>query len=163
MKDAIKIISILVVGLFVAIFLYPFLHELGHVIATVLGGSELYELSIFPIPYVACGLNENNIGLQNIIGVSGMLLPFLITCIVRSNRYLVWLILFYLKGIAAMSFGISYIAVLCFQSGFIWENEDIVKVVQLSRIDSSVWLFLMLVFFCISFLSLYSDMWFFHW
>ena len=41
LEDAIKIVGILLVGLFVAIFYYPFLHEVGHAIATVMSGAEL--------------------------------------------------------------------------------------------------------------------------
>ncbi len=157
MKDVVKISGILFTGLFVAIVLYPFLHETGHAAATVLSGANLCDFRLFPQPYVVCNLSSLCFRGQCMIGISGMLLPFILSCLVRSRRFWLWIVCFFIKSISIIAFGISYIAVLCFQSGFIWGNEDIVKVVQLSRIDSSVWLFLMLVFFCISFLSLYSD------
>ena len=157
LKDAIKIVGILLVGLFVAIFYYPFLHEVGHAIATVMSGAELHEFHILPIPYVLCNINSIGVVSQCLIGVAGMIFPFAISVIIRSSKFWPWFLSLVTKGISALSFGISYLAVLCYDSGIIWCNEDIVKVVQISGVKSSIWLLFSLVMFCLAATVLYLE------
>lgn len=157
MKYVVKIFGILFTGLFVATVLYPFLHEFGHAAATVLSGANLCEFRLFPQPYVVCNLSRLSFWGQCIIGISGMLLPFLLSCLVRSKRFWLWIVCFFLKSISIFAFGISYVAVLCYESGIIFKNEDIVKVVQISGSNSFLWLIMMLSLICLAVVSLYFD------
>lgn len=150
MKDGIKVFGILLIGVLVAIVIYPFLHELGHTLAALFTGSTVYEFRLFPIPYVMCSGAEMSGFESAIIGVSGMILPFIISLLFNSKKFWLWLFSFYLRGISTLAFALSYIAVLCYESEIIWENEDIVKTIELSGISSSVWLVMMLLLFCIS-------------
>lgn len=148
MKDFIKVFGVLSMGLCVAIFCYPLLHELGHTAAILLSGAKIYEFRLLPVAYVACDSKLNEISLA-IIGVSGMLLPFVLSLFIGKKGFWLWLFSFYLKGISLLSFGISYIAVLGYESGIARKSEDIVKTIELSGTDSSFWLALMLSLFCL--------------
>ena len=157
MKDLKKILGILLIGLIVVFFCYPFLHELGHAIAIIITGSTLYEVHLFPVPYVMC--DSETVGKFGgaVIGVSGMLLPFAFSILLSRKRFWLWLFSFYFKGVSALAFALSYVAVLCYESQIIWQNEDIVKTIELSGISSSFWLALMLTLFCISVSSIYFN------
>lgn len=157
MKDVQKVFGILLMGIVVVIFCYPFLHELGHAIAILLTGSTLHEFQIFPIPYVVC--DSGDIGRFGcaVIGVSGMLLPFVFSFLLSGKRFWTWLFSFYLKGISVLAFALSYVAVLCYESKIVWQNEDIIKTIELSGMTSSFWLVVMLVLFYVSALSIYFN------
>lgn len=157
MKDIIKLLGILLTGLFVAIFFYPFLHESGHAVASVLCGAELHEFHLFPLPYVVCNVYSLGNIQQSFIGIFGMLLPLIFSLFIRTKKFWFWLITCMIKGISAMAFGISYIAILCYESGIVWQNEDIIKVIRISQTKSSIWLVIMLVMFCITFVALYFN------
>ena len=147
MKDALKVAYILFIGLLVAIFIYPFFHEAGHYIAALLTGLKIYDFNLFPFPYVVCD-NAEIEGIKGaVIGISGMLLPFFAAFLFNSKKFSMWLFSFFLSGISALAFVLSYLAVLCYESKIIWKNEDIVKIIELSKISSSFWLVIMLSLF----------------
>ena len=53
-KDVLKLALIIGIGFFMALIGYPFLHESGHIVASVLVGAEVLELTLFPVPSVLC-------------------------------------------------------------------------------------------------------------
>lgn len=157
MKDVKKIFGILLMGIVVVLFFYPFLHELGHAIAVLITGATLHEFQILPIPYVVCDNGEIS-GFGNAaIGIAGMLLPFVFSMLISSKRFWLWLFSFYLKGISALAFALSYVAVLCYESKIVWQNEDVVKIIELSGMSSSFWLVAMLALFCSCVSSIYLN------
>ena len=79
MKDYLKLIPITVVGLITALVLYPFFHEIGHTIATLFFGGEVKEIHVFPAAYVVCEISKIKEYGEIMIGLSGMLFPFLIS------------------------------------------------------------------------------------
>ena len=150
MKEALKVIGILFTGLLVAVLIYPFLHEMGHAVFTVFSGAELDEFHVLPVPYVVCNMYSiGEIG-QCMIGVAGMIFPFMISFLIIKKNFWMWFVSLLLKGISLLSFVLSYLAILCYDCNIIWKNEDIVKVIQIWEPFNGFWLFFSLVFilFC---------------
>lgn len=150
MKDIIKMIGILLTGLFIAAFIYPFLHETGHALFTLFSGAELHEFHVLPTPYVVCNIYSISEIKQCFIGVAGMLFPFVISFLIIKKNFWMWFISLLLKGISLLAFVLSYLAILCYDSNIIWRNEDIVKVIQIWEPFNGFWLLLslLLVLFC---------------
>lgn len=56
LRDFLKVVYIFVVGLFMAVFVYPVLHEAGHLFATLAVGGDVAEVGIFPVAYTKCDI-----------------------------------------------------------------------------------------------------------
>lgn len=132
MKDAMKIVAITIVGLIIAVIVYPFLHEGGHSLAAVIVGAKVEEFNLYPLPNVLCSVQPvGTMGLV-VIGISGMLLPFLLTAMIQPKRFWSWYICFTTRGICLLSFVIAFFAVAVFQTDLKMVNEDITQVMQLT-------------------------------
>lgn len=150
MKPFIRAGAITLIGLAVAIFLYPFLHEMGHLVAVMLSGARPQELRLFPLPYVSCDLSAVGRLSRCFVGLFGMLFPLLVSFLIRKRVFWLWLIAFLLKGISMLSFAISAVAMLFCHHGGVWAREDIVRVAGIWEPFSGFWAFWMLalVAFC---------------
>lgn len=155
MKDTIKITVILIVGLFTAIVIYPMLHEMGHAITTMLFSGQVMSIQLFPIPQTVCNIKNLNILQQGIVGLSGMITPFALSFLISNKRFVSWLISFVIKGISFLAFFLSYISLLCFDEGIVWEREDIIRVLGLWENKNAILLLLSLILICLSAISLY--------
>ena len=130
MKDTLKFSALIVLGLITAILIYPVLHELGHIIAAVLVGAEVREVVILPLPSVLCQIDTTSPISMIMVGVSGMLLPYLITLNKAPKGFWMWYVWLVLKGICILSFVIAGIAVFQYQSGTPMVNEDMTQVMK---------------------------------
>lgn len=78
----IKIIKITIIGLVIAMLIYPFTHELGHTLTCLIVGAEVLEFEVLPVPHITC----NIIGLTKsqiiAIGLSGNIVPLFIIGII---------------------------------------------------------------------------------
>lgn len=119
-----------VVGLFIAILIYPTLHEIGHILATLLFGGGVKRLHVFPTAYVVCSMSNTRIFDKIVIGLSGMLLPFLLSSLVQPKKFWSWYICFITRGVCILSFAISLAAVVMFHLDCEIENEDITQVLK---------------------------------
>ena len=82
MKDTIKAIGLFIVGLAVAVIVYPVLHELAHSLVAIAVGARVVEINILPVPSVLCDIQAvDNTGIVA-IGMSGMLLPFFLSDVI---------------------------------------------------------------------------------
>lgn len=132
MKDAMKIAAITVVGLIIAVIVYPFLHEGGHSLAAVIVGAKVEEFNLYPLPNVLCNVQSvGTVGLF-VIGIGGMLFPFLLTSIIQPKRFWSWFICFTTRGICLLSFAIALFAAAVFQTDLKVVNEDITQVMQIA-------------------------------
>lgn len=131
MKDILKYLGLFFVGLFVAIIIYPFLHEAGHSIAAILVGANVREFNLLPLPYVTCEVSNLNTTSMILIGLAGMFLPTLISIIVRPTSFWFWYCNLVMKIICLLSFVISLIAMLLYLFGVTIKNEDIVQVIDI--------------------------------
>ena len=112
MKDALKALGILAMGLFVAIIVYPFLHEAGHTIATVLAGAKVIEFNLWPIPSILCNAIGISTGGFVIIGFSGTIFPILISLILPRKRFYMWYLKALLQGISLLALCVSFVSVM---------------------------------------------------
>ncbi len=113
LSDVLTMIGIIVIGLTVAIFVYPFLHESGHSIAAFAAGAEVKEFCILPVPYVICNVAMLTNWQQIIIGVSGAFFPLFISLIIPRKWFWSWYIRFLLMGISLLAFVISTVTLIC--------------------------------------------------
>lgn len=129
-KDIKKLFGLILAGWGTAIVLYPFLHETGHSLITLLVGGEVVEFHLFPLPNILCLLREQNTAEVVLIGLSGMLFPFVISCLPSCKNFWLWYVNWSLKGISLLSFLISAVVVIMFQCGTPVENDDMTRVME---------------------------------
>ena len=113
-----------------AIFVYPVLHEAGHLLATLVFGGSVGRVSVFPVAYTECDVFfVSNFG-KAVIGLSGMIFPMLFSGF-RFKSFYAWFPVFALRGIGFLSFAISAVSIALFFNGTTVENEDVVQVIQI--------------------------------
>ena len=111
-KDVLKLALIIGIGFFMALIGYPFLHELGHIVASVLVGAEVLDLTLFPVPSVLCDVTGvDTIGLV-IIGFGGAFFPLLFLLVIPKRWFVSWCARVILQGISVLSFAISCVSIL---------------------------------------------------
>ncbi|HIR53679.1 MAG TPA: M50 family metallopeptidase [Candidatus Onthovicinus excrementipullorum] len=130
MRDFIKVMGILWTGILVAVFIYPCLHEAGHMIAALLAGAEVADVQLLPLPSILC--NIKNVGAvgQVFIGLAGMIVPALFSLLCRISPFYFWYAIVVLRGICLLSLIISGVAIVLFQLGIPIENEDMTGVLS---------------------------------
>lgn len=113
-----KLILLLFIGLFVALFLYPMLHEAGHITAALLLGGTIEEMSWFPNYSVLCNTTALSQGEQTAIGLAGGLLPVMVSLFPSPAIYPVWYASFLLKSINLYYciLNVSYVLLFCADS-----------------------------------------------
>ena len=131
MKDILKYAGLFLVGLFVAIIIYPFLHEAGHSMMAILVGAKLIEFNLLPLPYVTCEVSNLNTTSVILIGLAGMFIPAIISIIARPKPFWFWYSNLVLKFICLLSFAISFVAIVLYLFGVTIKNEDIVQVINI--------------------------------
>ena len=130
-SDVFTMIGIIVIGLAVAIFVYPFLHESGHSIAAFAVGAEIKEFCILPIPYVMCNVAMLTSWQQIVIGVSGVLFPLAISLVVPRKWFWTWYIRFLLMGISLLAFTISAATLILPNGVQLNPQDDMLQVASL--------------------------------
>lgn len=138
-------IFITLIGLIVAIFIYPFLHEIGHSIATLLVCGSVTEFVLFPFPYMVSKINEINDFKIIIMGISGMIFPVLFTFIIYSKKFWIWLVGLYLNVICFLSFVISAYACVSYNFSVSITNEDITQIMEITSGGSWLWMTVFLI------------------
>lgn len=105
-------IELLGIGLFVAVLLYPFLHEAGHSICAIIFGAKVVDFTLFPLPSILC--NVTGVGEVGIacISVSGMLFPIFVSFLISGQRFGMCYTRMLLRMISALAFAISAVSVL---------------------------------------------------
>ena len=76
-----------------ATFVYPFLHELGHLLAAILTGSRIVEFSVFPTSYVMMETVSASAWRTVVVGLCGMIFPML--CALVHPRHLTMSVIIY--------------------------------------------------------------------
>lgn len=138
-----RFFGIILVGLFTALFLYPFLHEGGHILATIFIGEKVYEFQLLPFPFVISSLsNENSSETIVIVGLSGSLFPLLFSFAIYLENFWLWLVGIYLNFICLISFVISIYSCIKFINGISIVNEDITKILEIFPEKATLYLVL---------------------
>lgn len=132
MKDALKCFGLFAVGLLTAIFLYPFLHELGHTISAITLGNNICDFRLFPTPSVMCEMDITNKPAIIVVGLSGMLLPYLVSLVPPRKNFWIWYLWLNISGISLLSFSVSIAGIFMYVSGSPMVNEDITQIMNIS-------------------------------
>lgn len=130
MKDAIKIAVMTLTGLVVAIIIYPFIHESGHVLATLISGGKVKEFMVFPLPNILSDVSGISNASFVFIGLSGVMLPFLLSVVFRPKHFFLWYCSFVFKGIVLLSMLISSVVIIMNRFGLAQSNDDMIKVLD---------------------------------
>lgn len=157
MKDFVKVCGILLLALLATLFGYPFLHELGHWVAAVMCGARVENFRLFSVPFVLCNVYGIHEASKVIIGVSGILLPFFVSFLIKGKSFWVWLFSFCLKIVSTVAFCFSCMAIMCYKFDIVWQGEDIVTILRSTSTSSSLWLLLMLAFLCFNIFIVYKN------
>ena len=154
MKDILKCIGLLIVGLFVSVIGYPFLHETCHTIIALVVGAKVIDFSLLPLPYVTCEISiTNDFGLI-LIGLAGMYLPMIFSLIIRPKSFWLWYGLLLTKGICLLSFIISLVSIILYNFGIKVSNEDIVQIMDVRSEGDLILAILMILSMLIVFYSI---------
>lgn len=112
-KDIFKILLLTVLGFFVAIIGYPVLHELGHILASMVAGAKVMDLTLLPIPGVLCDVTGvSNTGLV-LIGFGGTVFPLAFSLVIPRRWFVGWYIRVSIQGMSSLALGISLVSVIC--------------------------------------------------
>lgn len=155
MKDLIKSISIFLIPLFISISVYPFLHEIGHLLMAILLGTKVLEINLFPIPNILCENVSGNI--QNIfIGFGGAFFPIILSMSIKTKKFWIWYANLILKFICLFSMVISIVS-LVFDNKQLFEQDDMRTVLSLMESGKSILLIIILCVTLIIIVNIYKD------
>lgn len=144
MKDVFKCVGLLMVGLFVAVIVYPFLHEVGHSVVAILVGGKVIDFNILPLPYVVCDLSRTEKAATVFIGLAGIFFPAILSKIINPKSFWLWYGNIVMRGICLLSFIISFVAIIFNSFNIKVENEDIVQVINVWKGGTFILAILML-------------------
>lgn len=128
------------VGIIVALVLYPLLHETAHSLVAVLVGARVIEINLFLFPSVLCDVEGLGKSGMFAIGVSGNLFPYLLSYIIKPKAFWTWYANYIVKGISALAFVLSIISTICFMSGKPMLNDDTTQI--LTACGEAKWFYL---------------------
>ena len=130
---SLNLAMVLFLGLFFAILGYPFLHELGYGTVAVLVGASVENFRLFPVAYVLCNMyGVGDLG-QVLIGVSGMLFPFICGIIIHCKNSLAFVCGVSIEYNLNNSITISIVGCFLFQKNPI-QNDDITQILNINEI-----------------------------
>lgn len=141
----IKIFFIFALGLFTAIFLYPILHEAGHLISAIALGGKVTAFNLLPLPNIVCNVDGLGTNAVSLIGLSGLLFPLIFTTLVHAKRFWLWLIGIYFNFITFLSYLISLYGCITYACGKPIANEDITQIIDINPNAFAGLIILMLV------------------
>lgn len=154
MKSYIKVFVFLFLGLLTAGIIYPFLHELGHAIATIAVGAECMEFHLLPAPYVLCDMSTAGNMEFYIVGFAGVVFPMIIVFFLRflcSKSIYVDYLTFVIKGITVLACLITIVSITLLGFGCRFQEDDVVNV--LIKTDASSIAVWMIILFLIAFVT----------
>ena len=132
MKDVFLIIKITIIGLLVAVFVYPIVHESGHIISTILTGGRFIKLSWIPTPNILCEVNSTNTTALAIINLSGMILPIVFIMPFYKTKGFIRFgaLIFCMIIILSAVIGLIVSIISCF--GINVSNDDVTSFIEFS-------------------------------
>ena len=147
MRDALKYMGLLAVGLLTAIFLYPLLHELGHIITAVGFGYKVSNFQLFPLPSIMCEMDMSNRFTIIVVGLGGMLLPYFISLMPPRKQFWLWYLWLVISVICLLSFVISIVGIVSYKMGMPINNEDITQIMVHSEENHILYLIILIALF----------------
>ena len=156
MRDALKCMGLLAVGLLTAIFLYPLLHELGHILTAVVFGYKVSNFQLFPLPSIMCEMDMSNKFTIIVVGLGGMLLPYFISLIPPRKHFWLWYFWLVISGICLLSFAIAIAGIVLYKMGMSINNEDITQIIVHSEENHILYLITLTALFILRIIQIIS-------
>lgn len=147
MKKLYLCVGLFVVGIITTIFLYPFFHELGHIIFAYLICVKIREITFLPLPSVLCEIESQNNTSIILVGIGGLVLPYLISIMVPKKYFWAWYVWLLFSCICIYSLVLSVLSYVFYLCEFTFVCDDIWIIMKYTnnRYDCFVWLFLILI------------------
>lgn len=152
-KDLLKVLVLAVFGLFVVIMIYPILHELGHLSASILLHIDVFEVRILPPQSVLCNLGEAETSDIIIIAFGGVTFPFLISLLLPHKRFWSWYFRLLLQGVTLLSLLISSVSIIFTVNA----QDDMVQLLNYWNKGKYILLFILLNSAMLTSLLIYRD------
>lgn len=150
MKDILKMLGILFIGVFTAAFLYPFLHETGHALAAFTVRAEIKAFNLYPVPSVLCNIGTLDNYEIILIGFGGMLLPFILVAFIQPKGFWSSYIVFIMRGICLLSFLISFISIIMFYNGHEIADDDMTKILEMDSSKGILYVLILMILFILT-------------
>ena len=147
MKDIKKAAVLSAISLFTCIFIYPLLHEAGHVISALIFGCEIKNVSFFPLAFTECEMNFNEKSQICAVGISGIIFPFIVSFSLKPKSFYFQHGIFTLKWICILSYFLSLVSSFLYFLDITVSGDDMVTVLVFS--DNPAFVIGVLVFMLI--------------
>ncbi len=131
MKEFLKMVGLIIVGLLTAVIIYPVLHEGGHSLNAVLVGATVTDFTLFPLPCALCDVIGVSIPGRVFIGFGGVMLPIVVSVLANSKNFWIWYVGTIIKLISVLALGIASYACIQFKFGTPIINEDATQILEM--------------------------------
>lgn len=131
MKNAVKYTGLFAVGLWMAMVVYPALHEGSHAAVAWLLGAPVAEVQVLSAPYVRCDVGRASAVAVECIGWSGSVLPWLGSILVRPRSFWGWYAVFVWRCIAVFSCVLAGVSTLLYIWGTPLPYDDVTQLLTL--------------------------------
>ena len=152
----IKLVWMYLTAVCTATFVYPFLHELGHLLAAIFTGSRIVELSVFPASYVKMDVGNVRPGKTVVVGLCGMIFPML-CAMVHPRQLTMSVIIYTIRAVNILAWFLSCTSIVFNHIGLSWENEDVINVIRCLGGGENVLFLVCLIAMLLSFFALFKD------
>lgn len=125
---------------------YPILHELGHVIPTIIFKGRVKGFYLYPNPSVLVDLSGFKRWQVWVVGLSGTLFPSLIGLLPAIKKYVFWIISVFIRSISVFHCGMSMMVSVFSLSGLSDSPDDVTMILKVY--DNK---FLLIAIYCILF------------
>lgn len=126
-----KSFLLLMIGLFAATVLYPFLHEFGHILALKFFGGQVANISLFPTQAITCGTRDISATGQIIIGLFGAFFPIIVSLILKPKRITTKYLTVFLKTINIICLSANTVFAFFYKIGMPISDNDITTVLDI--------------------------------
>lgn len=132
LKDIKRIIKMIILGLFTVIFVYPFIHELGHALFCTLFGGSVVSFSVLPLPYIVCDMTD--VGGFGIVlsALGGLMLTCAVVFTIKPKKFLMLFISFTYTIVTMFEVLLAVISAVLFLCGGAVLDQDM-KYVMINR------------------------------
>lgn len=120
---------IIIACMAVPTFIYPLLHEVGHVFFALIFRCNIQYIKLFPVPQTAITGNGTPLSLF-FIGIGGLLFPVTVSFLFRPKRTLLKIISAVLIAVESFSMAIAIVSVFLFAAETPMPNDDITLLME---------------------------------
>lgn len=152
----IKLVWMCLTAVCSAMFVYPFLHELGHLLAALFMGCGIIDFSVFPASYVMMDMGNVSQVETVVVGLCGMIFPML-CALVHPRNLTMSVIIYTIRAANILAWFLSCTAIVFDRIGMCWENEDVINVIRCIGGGENVLFLVCLIAMLLSIFAFFKD------